>query len=672
MADLQQLLDYLARDDVDEVRLETGAPVTVSQSGRLRPLTRHTLTADQVREIVRGTPLEPLLPTADSDGMPELIMVGGEPYIVMIARDRDRLQFRFGRSPGASSPGPAPSPPMRTSPGPRPSASPASLATRPTVAEPTAGRGSGPRPPASRRTVAEPAAGPQPAAEPEPRETPRAPTMPEPEAAPSNGWTLATRPTVDRPAGGADRPPSAIRPSRPTAAEPAVQSPAPAAPDPDAPQERSGSWTASRPAPVAPRSTTRQPAARSSASVPVVSSGRFSSSEVQPPEARPPPARAAEVPSHLVELLAYGRNIGASDVHVVAGRPVAFRVGGRLEGRGDEVPVARVQQMLEAVVPPLHAPHLQQRGYCDFGMDVQGAGRLRVNVSRQRTGLKGCFRLVATVPPTLEQLGLPHELSKVTRYHQGLAIVSGPNGQGKTTTMAALVDLLNASKPVHIITVEDPVEVVHPVKRAVISQREVGTHTRSFPAALRAALREDPDVIVIGELRDRETVEMALSAAETGHLVIATMSTPSGAKTITRLIDMFPPDDQAQVRATLAGALKIVVSQRLVPRADGRGLVAAAELITGNVPLWSLIRDDKLFQLPSLLQRGKAFGMIRIEDSLSALLQTGVIDEPVARRFADDPQGLRGVAAAAEPEPSLQTRSSWKGGLRGFFDKGGS
>lgn len=649
MADLQQLLDYLARDDVDEVRLETGAPVTVSQSGRLRPLTRHTLTADQVREIVRGTPLEPLLPTADTDGMPELIMVGGEPYIVMIARDQDRLQFRFGRSPGASSPPPAPALPMRTSRGPRPSASSASLAKRPTVAEPTAGRGSGPRPPVSRPTVSEPSA------EPEPRADPRPSTTPEPAAAPDNPWTLATRPTVGRPVQRAERS------SRATAAEPAAQPQAPPAPAPapEQPQGRTGSWTALR-APVAPRSTTRQPAARSSASVPVVSSGRFTSSEVRTPG----------VPSELVQLLTHGRNIGASDVHVVAGRPVAFRVGGRLEGRGDEVPVARVQQMLDAVVPPAHAPQLEQRGYCDFGMDVQGAGRLRVNVSRQRTGLKGCFRLVATVPPTLEQLGLPHELSKVTRYHQGLAIVSGPNGQGKTTTMAALVDLLNASKPVHIITVEDPVEVVHPQKRAVISQREVGTHTRSFAAALRAALREDPDVIVIGELRDRETVEMALSAAETGHLVIATMSTASGAKTITRLIDMFPPDDQAQVRATLAGALKIVVSQRLVPRADGRGLVAAAELITGNVPLWSLIRDDKLFQLPSLLQRGKAFGMIRIEDSLSALLQTGVIDEPVARRFADDPQGLRGVAAEPEPEPSLPTRSSWKGGLRGFFDKG--
>ncbi|MCB9712542.1 MAG: PilT/PilU family type 4a pilus ATPase [Myxococcales bacterium] len=388
----------------------------------------------------------------------------------------------------------------------------------------------------------------------------------------------------------------------------------------------------------------------------------------------PPPAAASSpgAADGLAELLWIGRRLGASDVHVVAERPVSMRVAGRLTPRGEPLSVSTVAGMLEAVVPPRHAAQLHERGYCDFAIDLEGAGRFRVNVARQRTGLKGCFRAVADTPPSLEQLGLPPELGKVTRYHQGLAIVSGPSGQGKTTTMAALVDLLNAGKPVHIITVEDPVEVVHPIKRAVVSQREVGTHTRSFASALRAALREDPDVIVIGELRDRETVEMALGAAETGHLVIATMSTASGAKTITRLIDMFPPDDQAQVRATLAGALKIVVSQRLVPRADGRALAAAAELITGNVPLWSLIRDDKLFQLPSLLQRGRAFGMIRIEESLAALVRAGVISEEVARQHADDPQGLAAALARPADAPAEPVPSSWRGGLRSFFDKGRS
>ena len=189
--------------------------------------------------------------------------------------------------------------------------------------------------------------------------------------------------------------------------------------------------------------------------------------------------------------------------------------------------------------------------------------------------------------------------------------------------MAALVDLFNSERSVHIITVEDPVEVIHPIKKAIVSQREIGAHTKGFHSALKGSLREDPDVIAIGELRDRETVEKALEAAETGHLVFATMSTPSGASTIDRLIDMFPPDDQSQVRATLAGVLKFVVSQRLIPRKDGDGRVVAVELLTGGMALWTLIRDDKLFQLPSLLQRGRAFGMIRIEDSLNELLASG-------------------------------------------------
>jgi twitching motility protein PilT len=381
-------------------------------------------------------------------------------------------------------------------------------------------------------------------------------------------------------------------------------------------------------------------------------------------------------------LLREARESGSTDVHVVGGQPARLRRLGELITVGDPLPADQIQAMLRPLLEQAGSSsveQLQQLGYADFAVELPGAGRLRVNFAEGRSGLKGCFRLVVGSPPSLTGLGLPHELGKVSEYHQGLAVVSGPSGQGKTTTMAALVDLVNREKPHHIITVEDPIEIVHPIHRAVMSQRQTGLHTASFHRALKAALREDPDVIVIGELRDRETVEMALQAAETGHLVIASMSTPSGAKTIDRLIDMFPPDDQAQVRSTLAGALKIVVSQRLVPAADRSRMVAASELITGSIPLWSLIRENKLFQLPSLLQRGRNYGMIRVEDSLNELLAQGIIDEATAKHAADDPRGIHpgGVKPAAAPSdggsggpPNQEIGKAALGAMRNMFGRG--
>jgi twitching motility protein PilT len=318
----------------------------------------------------------------------------------------------------------------------------------------------------------------------------------------------------------------------------------------------------------------------------------------------------------------------------MVGEPPMVRTSDGLVPCGDPLDADTVDALLLPLLSHAQKTQLDQRGYVDAAIDLGATARLRMNLSRTRSGLKGAFRIVMTTPPTLEQLGLPAELAKVTTYHQGLALIAGPNGHGKTTTMAALVDLVNRSKAHHILTVEDPVEILHPRKRAVISQREVGTHTRSFATALKASLREDPDVIVIGELRDRETVEIALTAAETGHLVLATTSTPSAAKTLDRLIDMFPPADQPQVRSSLASALRFVVAQRLLPGADGQSLVAAVELVTGVLPLAAMIRDDKLFQLGSLLQRGRAFGMIRLEDSLAELVRAGRITEQVAARYS--------------------------------------
>jgi twitching motility protein PilT len=374
------------------------------------------------------------------------------------------------------------------------------------------------------------------------------------------------------------------------------------------------------------------------------------------------PKRAGGVT--FAALVQEARSRRASDLHLMTGRPAMMRTAGELVPVGEALDATVVERLLMPLLSDRQKEALQERGYTDFALEVEGQGRLRANVSRQRTGLKGSFRLVMHPLPSLDELGLPKELARVTTYHQGLVVIAGPNGHGKTTTLAAIVDLINSNKPHHILTVEEPVEFLHPRKQSVMSQREVGLHTKSFATALKASLREDPDVIVIGELRDRETVEIALTAAETGHLVMVTMSTPSAAKTIDRLIDFFPPDDQPQVRASLAGALKFIVAQRLLPSASGEGFVAAVELLTGVPPLWALIRDNKLFQLPSLQQRGRSFGMIRFDDSLLELYRAGKISEETAMRYAESRKEmanhLRPAAVPAPPPaaPSAATNAA--------------
>jgi twitching motility protein PilT len=353
--------------------------------------------------------------------------------------------------------------------------------------------------------------------------------------------------------------------------------------------------------------------------------------------------------SEIAVFARAARQRGASDLHIASDRAVTVRVLGTLmplDPAAGTLSEATVEQLLLSLLGPRRRARLAKVGYVDLALDIEKLGRLRANISRQQGGLRGAFRLALSAPATLEQLGLPQELASVVNHHQGLVVIAGPSGQGKTTTLAALVDLINTTKPFHIITVEDPVEIEHPRKAALVSQREVGRHTKSFVTALKASLREDPDVIVIGELRDRETVEIALAASETGHLVIATMSTPSAAKTIDRLIDMFPADEQSQVRASIAGALRAIVAQRLLP-AKGGGVVPAIELVTGVLPLAVLIRDDKMFQLPNLMQRGRALGMIRFDESLLELRRAGKITDEVVRQFADNKKDIAALVPAA-------------------------
>jgi twitching motility protein PilT len=358
------------------------------------------------------------------------------------------------------------------------------------------------------------------------------------------------------------------------------------------------------------------------------------------PEADTQPAMTAVLDEEFVALLEQARASKASDLHLVAGRPPLFRIGGELRPKGNAVVGEAVERMILPLIPKRLTQVLETIGSCDFAFESPKHGRFRVNVGRQHSGLKACLRLVPRELPTLLGLGLPPELARASSHHQGLVVFTGPTGHGKTTTLTAVVDQINETTTHHIITVEDPVENLHPKKKALISQREVGTHTATFASALRAALREDPDVIVVGELRDVETVRMAVAASETGHLVLGTMNTPSAAKTIDRLIDLFPPADQAQVRLTLAAGLRLIVGQRLVPNPDRSRVHAAIELLPGSVPLSAIIRDNKTFQIPSLQQRGKAFGIIRLDDSLADLVRSGRALLEDALPFAESPADL--------------------------------
>lgn len=418
--------------------------------------------------------------------------------------------------------------------------------------------------------------------------------------------------------------------------------------------------------PAVPTAATPSPAAQARTAVPQ-----------RPAPAAPAPAAAQQAPApaeaasgvgamlsrpdfflELPWILEEARRQGASDVHVIAGRPTLFRIAGELRPQGVVLPPDSVERMLLPQVPQRLQPVLAREGSCDFALEFEDAGRFRVNVSRQRTGLKGTFRVIPREIPTLESLGLPPDIAKATHHHQGLIVVTGPSGHGKTSTLAAIVDIINRETTHHVLTVEDPVEYVHPRKKALMSQREVGSHTRTFASALKGSLREDPDVIVVGELRDTETVRMALSASETGHLLISTMNTPSAAKTIDRLIDLFPPADQGQVRLSLSSGLRLIVSQRLVPTKDGRGVVAAVEVLPGSVSLGNLIRDNKTYQIPSLQQRGKGMGIIRLDDSLAELVKAGKTTLEIAKDYAESPDeleamvtGRRPGAAPPTPEP---------------------
>jgi twitching motility protein PilT len=322
-------------------------------------------------------------------------------------------------------------------------------------------------------------------------------------------------------------------------------------------------------------------------------------------------------------FLQYAINAGASDLHVITGSTPFVRLHGQLKPVNG--PVLSGIEAFACITEILTQPQQEQFDNdldLDFCYEAAGIGRFRTNVLRQRNGVNAVFRIIPTKIRTIDELGFPPVVRELTRHSQGLVLVTGPGGSGKTTTLAALIDYINSDKKVHIITIEDPVEYVHPRKRASVTQREIHRHTESFAAALRAALREDPDVILIGEMRDLETISLAITAAETGHLVFGTLHTRSAAKTVDRIIDVFPPSQQNQVRAMFAESMRGIVSQQLIPRADGQGRALAYEILVDTPAVGNLIREGKTFQMPSIMQMGTREGMVLMDQSIIRLMQS--------------------------------------------------
>jgi len=318
---------------------------------------------------------------------------------------------------------------------------------------------------------------------------------------------------------------------------------------------------------------------------------------------------------------------GAADLHLRVGEPPVLRVRGDLERMADEVAFtdAQLTALVTSAMPPRNEAEFAERSDSDFAYEIAGLARFRANAFKDRNGAAAVFRTIASETVTVEEMSITPEVQQLCYLTKGLVLVTGPTGSGKSTTMCALIDLINRTRNDHIITIEDPIEFVHQNKRCLITQRQVGVHTQSFKSALRAALREDPDVVLVGELRDLETVAIAIETAETGHLVFGTLHTSTAASTIDRIIDQFPADRQEQIRVMLAESLKGVVSQTLLKR-NGGGRVAAREVLLVNPAVANLIREGKTVQIPTVMQTNKRLGMVTLNDALMDLVSAGEVD----------------------------------------------
>src|SRR6476619_7617159 len=346
---------------------------------------------------------------------------------------------------------------------------------------------------------------------------------------------------------------------------------------------------------------------------------------------------SAHLLRHVDEYLAVAQEAGASDVHLGVNAPPVWRLHGTLRPIWPDAPrfkAEQTQKLADAFLNDAQRELVKERGDADFAY-ANSRGRYRASVVRQRLGTDIVFRIINTRVRTMDELGLPQHLKLLTRYHNGLILVTGSVGSGKSTTLAALVEQVNLERREHIITLEDPIEYIFEAKGCHLTQREVHTHTRSFSAALRGALREDPDVIMVGEMRDLETISLAITAAETGHLVLGTLHTGNASRTLDRLLDVFPVDQQEQIRIMVGESLRGIISQQLVPRADGKGRVLALETLTNTPAVANIIRESKTFMLPGIIQTGKKQGMQLMDDALTALRDRGLISAEEANARAE-------------------------------------
>jgi twitching motility protein PilT len=330
-------------------------------------------------------------------------------------------------------------------------------------------------------------------------------------------------------------------------------------------------------------------------------------------------------------LLRAAYELKASDIHLTVGAPPVFRLHGDLKRYGKEILKPEdTEGMAKSIIPQDLWNVFLEQGELDFSYGIPGISRFRINAYQQRSCTSLAVRIVPTSIPTIDDLGLPPVLKKITDKPQGLVLVTGPTGSGKSTTLASMIDHINRTMRKHVITLEDPIEYLHKHGGCIIDQREVGFDTKNFSRGLRSALRQDPDIILVGEMRDLETIHTAITAAETGHLVFATLHTSSAAATIERIVDVFPPEQQAQIRIQLASVLVAILSQRLFPTVDKKGRKAATELLVNNPAIANLIRSEKVHQIDNILQTSKGMGMHLMSSSIKNLYESGVISRESA------------------------------------------